>query len=49
MSYASRTPHLVPEGAYQTLRRAQELEAGGRRSSTWKLVNLIMILLEISN
>jgi len=28
--YASRTHHLVPEGAYQVLRRAQELEAGGR-------------------
>lgn len=27
--YASRTHHLVPEGAYQVLRRAQELEAGG--------------------
>jgi aspartate aminotransferase len=30
MSYASRTSHLKPEGAYQVLARAQELEADGR-------------------
>src|SRR4030042_392859 len=30
MSYASRTSHLKPEGAYQMLARAQELEANGR-------------------
>ena len=30
MSYASRTSHLKPEGAYQVLSRAQELEASGR-------------------
>jgi aspartate aminotransferase len=30
MSYASRTSHLKPEGAYQVLTRAQELEASGR-------------------
>ncbi len=30
MSYASRTSHLKPEGAYQVLARAQELEASGR-------------------
>lgn len=30
MSYAGRTSHLKPEGAYQVLARAQELEAGGR-------------------
>lgn len=30
MSYASRTNHLVDEGAYQVLARAQELEAHGR-------------------
>jgi aspartate/methionine/tyrosine aminotransferase len=30
MSYASRTSHLNPEGAYQVLARAQELEASGR-------------------
>jgi aspartate aminotransferase len=29
-AYASRTAHLVPEGAYQVLRRAQDLEAAGR-------------------
>jgi aspartate aminotransferase len=28
-SYASRTQHLVPEGAYRVLERAQELEASG--------------------
>jgi aspartate aminotransferase len=28
--YASRTHHLVPEGAYQVMGRAQELEAAGR-------------------
>ena len=27
--YASRTNHLKPEGAYQVLARAQELEASG--------------------
>ena len=31
MSYASRTSHLKPEGAYQVLARAQELEASGRK------------------
>jgi len=30
MSYARRTSHLVPEGAYQVLARAQELEKNGR-------------------
>jgi aspartate aminotransferase len=30
MSYAHRTTHLVPEGAYQVLARAQELERNGR-------------------
>ncbi|MFZ2098060.1 MAG: hypothetical protein WAV05_15615 [Anaerolineales bacterium] len=30
MSYASRTSHLVPEGAYQVLARAQELERSGK-------------------
>jgi aspartate/methionine/tyrosine aminotransferase len=30
VSYASRTSHLKPEGAYQVLARAQELEASGR-------------------
>jgi aspartate aminotransferase len=30
MSYARRTSHLVPEGAYQVLARAQELERSGR-------------------
>jgi aspartate/methionine/tyrosine aminotransferase len=30
MSYALRTNHLRPEGAYQVLARSQELEAGGR-------------------
>jgi aspartate aminotransferase len=30
MSFSSRTGHLKPEGAYQVLARAQELEAGGR-------------------
>jgi aspartate aminotransferase len=30
LGYASRTGHLVPEGAYQVLGRAQELEADGR-------------------
>jgi len=30
MSYAARTSHLKPEGAYQVLARAQELEAKGR-------------------
>lgn len=30
MSYAARTGHLKPEGAYQVLARAQELEARGR-------------------
>jgi len=30
MNYAQRTGHLKPEGAYQVLARAQELEAGGR-------------------
>jgi aspartate aminotransferase len=30
MSYASRTSHLAPEGAYQVLARAQELERNGR-------------------
>jgi aspartate aminotransferase len=31
MSYASRTSHLKPEGAYQVLARAQALEAAGRQ------------------
>ena len=31
MSYASRTSHLKPEGAYQVLAKAQELEASGRK------------------
>jgi aspartate aminotransferase len=31
MSYAFRTSHLKPEGAYQVLARAQELEASGRQ------------------
>jgi aspartate/methionine/tyrosine aminotransferase len=30
MKYASRTSHLKPEGAYQVLARAQELEARGQ-------------------
>lgn len=30
MSFAGRTHHLRPEGAYQVLARAQELEASGR-------------------
>ncbi|OGO31432.1 MAG: aspartate aminotransferase [Chloroflexi bacterium RBG_16_54_11] len=30
MTYADRTHHLRPEGAYQVLARAQELEASGR-------------------
>lgn len=30
MPYATRTTHLKPEGAYQVLARAQELEAQGR-------------------
>jgi len=30
MIYASRSSHLKPEGAYQVLARAQELEASGR-------------------
>jgi len=30
MSYASRTSHLKPEGAFEVLARAQELEASGR-------------------
>src|SRR5271169_6821926 len=30
MSYASRTNHLKPEGAYQVLARANQLEAEGR-------------------
>lgn len=30
MTYAQRTSHLKPEGAYQVLARAQELEADGR-------------------
>jgi aspartate aminotransferase len=30
MSYARRTSHLMPEGAYQVLARAQELERSGR-------------------
>lgn len=30
MNYAKRTSHLKPEGAYQVLARAQELEAKGR-------------------
>ena len=29
MSYARRTDHLKPEGAYQVLARAQQLEAAG--------------------
>lgn len=31
MTFSSRTSHLKPEGAYQVLARAQELEAGGRQ------------------
>ncbi|MEW6402409.1 MAG: pyridoxal phosphate-dependent aminotransferase [Chloroflexota bacterium] len=31
MNAASRTSHLKPEGAYQVLARAQELEASGRK------------------
>ena len=31
MSFASRTSHLKPEGAYQVLARAQALEASGRK------------------
>ena len=31
MSFASRTSHLKPEGAYQVLARAQALEASGRQ------------------
>ena len=31
MSFAQRTRHLQPEGAYQVLDRAQALEAGGRK------------------
>ncbi len=31
MSFASRTRHLKPEGAYQVLARAQALEASGRQ------------------
>ena len=31
MSYARRTHHLKPEGAYQVLGRAQSLEASGRK------------------
>ena len=31
MNYAKRTSHLKPEGAYQVLARAQELEAKGRK------------------
>jgi len=31
MSYASRTQHLKPEGAYQVLGRAQSLEASGHQ------------------
>ncbi len=31
MSYTGRTSHLKPEGAYQVLARAQELEASGRQ------------------
>src|SRR4030066_147919 len=30
MSFAFRTSHLKPEGAYQVMARAQELEASGR-------------------
>ena len=30
MSYAQRTSHLRPEGAYQVLAKAQALEAAGR-------------------
>jgi len=30
MNYAKRTHHLVSEGAYQVLAKAQELEAQGR-------------------
>ena len=30
MPYASRTQHLKPEGAYQVLARASQLEAAGR-------------------
>ena len=31
MKYASRTQHLMPEGAYQVLARAQSLEANGHK------------------
>lgn len=31
MKYAARTSHLKPEGAYQVLAKAQELEAAGRK------------------
>ena len=31
MSFASRTHHLKPEGAYQVLARAQSQEARGRK------------------
>ena len=31
MKYASRTQHLMPEGAYQVLARAQSLEASGKK------------------
>jgi aspartate aminotransferase len=31
MNYAQRTSHLKPEGAYQVLARAQELESAGKR------------------
>ena len=30
MSYATRTSHLKPEGAYQVLARANQLQAEGR-------------------
>ncbi len=30
MKYSSRIQHLIPEGAYQVMARAQSLEAGGR-------------------
>jgi aspartate aminotransferase len=30
MSFASRTEHLIPEGAYQVLAKADQLEASGR-------------------
>jgi aspartate/methionine/tyrosine aminotransferase len=35
MSFASRTHHLKPEGAYEVLARAQELEASG-----WEIIHL---------